>query len=177
VPLLDLGAVVLLCLLGVGLKWGLLGRVQPGRHALWSSWCCRWEFHYIAWEIYAAGPLSVLEGTLLLNWCLRAMGMRIGRHVALGSGFAYVIDHDMLTFEDGATVSCLFQAHTFEDRVLKIDRVILRRQATVGTSAVLLYGADIGERTYVTPHSVVMKGERLVPGRSYAGCPTRLLDG
>lgn len=175
-PALDFAALAIPCLLGLALKWVLLGRVKPGVHPLWSCWCCRWEFHYIAWEIYAAGPLSYLEGTLLLNWFLRAMGMRIGRHVVLSSGFAFVIDHDMLEFEDGATVSCLFQAHTFEDRVLKIDHVRIRRQATVGNSAVLLYGADIGEQTYVAPHSVVMKHERLLPARSYTGCPTRLIS-
>ena len=127
----------------------------------------------MAWDLYTAGPLAALEGTLLLNWFLRAMGMRIGRNVVLGTGFAYIIDHDMLAFEDGATVNCQFQAHTFEDRVLKIDHVTIRQDATVGNAAVLLYGADIGEGTYVSPHSVVMKHERLLPQRSYAGCPTR----
>jgi acetyltransferase-like isoleucine patch superfamily enzyme len=114
----------------------------------------------------------VLEGTLLLSWYLRAMGVKIGCGVILGGGFSHVVDPDMLSFEDGATVSCQFQAHTFEDRVLKIDRVTIRRGATVGNSAVLLYGADIGAGAYVAPHSVVMKHETLLPGRSYSGCPT-----
>jgi hypothetical protein len=122
-----------------------------------------------------AVPLSALEGTLLLNAFLRAMGMRIGRRVVLGPGFAYLIDHDVLGFEDGATLNCMFQAHTFEDRVLKIDRVGIRRQASVGTSALLLYGADVGARTSVLPDSVVMKRERLLPDCSYAGCPTDVL--
>jgi non-ribosomal peptide synthetase-like protein len=172
VPLLDFGVVAGLCLFSVALKWVLLGRVKPAVHPLWSSWCRRWEFHYIAHDLYSAGPLASLEGTLLLNWYLRAMGMRIGRHVCLGSGFADVIDHDMLEFEDGATVSAFFQAHTFEDRVLKIGRVTIRRQATVGHAAVLLYGADIGERSYVAADSVVMKGERLLDNCAYSGCPT-----
>jgi non-ribosomal peptide synthetase-like protein len=173
VPLLELGVAAVLCLLVLALKWFLLGGVRPGTHPLWSCWVSRWDFLYVAWDFYARGPLMALEGTLLLNWYLRAMGMKIGRRVVLGSGFAHVVDPDMLTFEDGVTVSCLFQAHTFEDRVLKIDRVTLRRQSTVGNSAVLLYGADIGEHTFVSPHSVVMKRERLLPHHSYAGCPTR----
>jgi acetyltransferase-like isoleucine patch superfamily enzyme len=79
----------------------------------------------------------------------------------------------MLTFEDGSTVGCQFQAHTFEDRVLKIDRVTICRGATVGSGAVLLYGADIGARTRVAPQSVVMKRESLLPDHSYIGAPTR----
>lgn len=173
VPALHFGVQATLCLLVLALKWLLLWRVRPGVHPLYSCWCSRWDFHYVAWDVWARGPLSALEGTLWLNWYLRAMGMRIGRGVALGSGFAHVVDPDMLELGDGATANCLFQAHTFEDRVLKIDHVKVGRHATVGNSAVLLYGADIGAGVYVAPHSVVMKRERLLPGRAYEGCPTR----
>jgi non-ribosomal peptide synthetase-like protein len=172
-PLTTLGVGAFFCLLVLALKWTLLGRVRPGTHPLWSCWCSRWDFLYVTWAVYARAALSALEGTLLLTWYLRAMGMRVGRRVVLGAGFAQVVDPDMLTFEDGATVSCQFQAHTFEDRVLKIDHVRIRRDATVGSGAVLLYGADIGARTIVTPHSVVMKRESLLADHSYAGCPTR----
>jgi acetyltransferase-like isoleucine patch superfamily enzyme len=127
----------------------------------------------VAWGLYARAGLSALEGTLFLTWYLRLAGMRIGKGVVLGTGFAQVVDPDMLDFEDGATVSALFQAHTFEDRVLKIGRVHIRRHATVGAGAVLLYGADIGESTHLAPNSVVMKREHLLSGRSYSGCPTR----
>lgn len=173
VPLVSLGTAAFFCLLVLALKWSLLGRVRPGIHAFWSCWCSRWDFLYVAWAFYASAPLAFLEGTLLLSWYLRAMGARVGRRVILGGGFSQVVDPDMLQFEDGATVSCHFQAHTFEDRVLKIDRVLIRRRATVGSGSVLLYGADIGAGTHVAPHSVVMKRESLLSGRSYTGCPTR----
>jgi acetyltransferase-like isoleucine patch superfamily enzyme len=91
----------------------------------------------------------------------------------LGPGFSQVVDPDMIHIDDDATVSASYQAHTFEDRVLKMDHVYVRRGATVGYNAVPLYGADIGECTYVAPHSVVMKRERLLPGRRYEGAPTR----
>jgi acetyltransferase-like isoleucine patch superfamily enzyme len=129
---------------------------------------------YVAWARYAGEILAVIEGTLFLTVFLRAVGMRIGRHVVLGAGFSQVVDPDMLEFEDESTVDAQFQAHTFEDRVLKIDRVIVRRGATVGHAAVLLYGADIGAGTNVRANSVVMKKEHLLPGRVYVGCPTRL---
>ena len=157
----------------VALKWFLLGRVQPGRHPLWSCWCCRWDFLYVVWEQMALRVLAELEGTLVLNACLRAFGMRIGRVVLLGPGFAQVVDPDMLVFEDGATVNGNFQAHTFEDRVLKIGPVTIRRGASVGRHAVLFYGAEIGEEARVAPHGVVLKGERLSAGRHFTGVPTQ----
>jgi non-ribosomal peptide synthetase-like protein len=172
-PLATLGSAAAACLFVLALKWALLGRVRPGEHPLWSCWCSRWDFLYVAWGFIARPWLSALEGTLLIAWYLRAMGARIGRRALLGSGFAQVVDPDMLELGDDATVGGLFQAHTFEERVLKIDRVAIRAAATVGSSAVLFYGSEIGAGARVAPHGVVMKRERLAPGRRYAGAPTR----
>jgi non-ribosomal peptide synthetase-like protein len=177
VPLVTLAAAGALCLLVLVLKWGLLGRVRPGQHPLWSCWCSRWDFLYVAWQFYSRGALESLEGTLLLTWYLRAMGVKIGKRVVLGGGFSQVVDPDMLTIEDGATLNCALQSHTFEDRVLKIDRVIIRSGATLGTGSVPLYGADIGAGTHVAPNSVIMKHEHLLPGLRYQGAPTRVAAG
>lgn len=174
VPVATVTAMITLCLVVLAMKWLLIGRVQPGQHPLWSCWCSRWDFLYVAWNLYATPALESLEGTLWLPWYLRAMGMKIGRGVVLGPGFAQVVDPDMIEIDDGATVHAMFQAHTFEDRVLKIDRVRIRAHATLANGTVVLYGADIGEGTHVAPHSVVMKHERLLPHRHYEGAPTRL---
>jgi non-ribosomal peptide synthetase-like protein len=153
-------------------KWLLLGRVRPGRHGLWSSWASRWDLHYVLWERWGRGVLAQLEGTLLLPWFLRAIGMRIGRRCVLGDGFAQVVDPDMIAIGDGATVQALFQAHSFEDRVLKMDRVTIGARANVGRGTVVLYGAEIQPGARVLPHGVVMKNELLLAGRCYAGAPT-----
>jgi non-ribosomal peptide synthetase-like protein len=172
VCLAGLAAEALLCLLAVAVKWSLLGRIRPGQHPFWACWCGRWDFLYVAWEAWARATLSHLEGTLLLSWYLRAMGMKIGKRVVLGPGFSQVVDPDMLIVEDGATVNAMFQAHTFEDRVLKMDYIHVRRGATLGSASVPLYGADIGAGAYVAPHSVIMKHEHLLPGVAYEGAPT-----
>ncbi|MBL8856948.1 MAG: amino acid adenylation domain-containing protein [Planctomycetes bacterium] len=161
----------------LALKWSLLGRVRPGEHGLWSCWCSRWDFLFMAWGQWARPVLARFEGTQILAWYLRAMGARIGRRVLLEAGFAHVVDPDMLRFEDDATVSCLFQAHSFEDRVLKIDHVDIRRGAWVGQGTVVFYGADIGAESRVAPHGVVMKHEHLPAGGAYVGSPLARGDG
>ncbi len=173
-PFVTFCAMATMWMIVLVMKWALIGRVSPGQHPLWSCWCSRWDFLYVAWNQYASPSLSALEGTLLLPWYLRAMGMKIGRGVVLGPGFAQVVDPDMIEIEDGATVHAMFQAHTFEDRVLKIDHVRIRRHATLANATVVLYGADIGEGTHVAPHSVVMKHEHLAAGLRYEGAPVRI---
>lgn len=164
------GTVMVLLLV---LKWLLLGRVRPGVHPLWSCWCSRWDYLYVLWSAWALPALVVFEGTLWLNVYLRLMGMKIGHRVALSGGFSQVVDPDMITIEDDATVAAIFQAHTFEDRVLKIDRVHIGRGVTMGHGTVPLYGAVMGEGSVVTANSVVMKEEVLLADRIYSGAPCK----
>ena len=172
-PLATFAAAASLCLAVLLLKWALLGRVKPGQHPLWSCWCSRWDFLYVAWGKWARPTLELLEGSLLLVAYLRGIGMKIGKRVALGPGFAQVVDPDMITLGDDATVNAIFQAHTFEDRVLKIDHVTIGAGATIGAATVPLYGAAVGEHCWVGPHSVIMKQEHLLPRRRYQGAPAR----
>ena len=174
VPALSLATTAFTAIVIVAIKWILLGRVRPGVHPLWSSWASRWDFVCLAWNLYMKPIVGALDGTGGLAVLLRSMGVRIGRGVVLGTGFAEDIpDPDMLCFEDGATVDGLFQAHTFEDHVLKMDYITIRLGATLGRNAVLLYGSDIGAGAQVAPNSVVMKNERLLPSLFYEGAPTR----
>ena len=170
-PLATLAAAIAMIGCIIFLKWTLIGRVKPGQHVLWSCWCSRWDFLFVAWSFYARGFLARLEGTVFLTVFLRMIGVRIGKRVVLGSGFTQVVDPDMLSIGDNATVDCNFQAHSFEDRILKIDHVHIGSGASLGHHAVLFYGANIGDGALVTPHSVIMKNERLDPNATYAGCP------
>ena len=178
VPGLAFCAALMAPVLAIVLKWTLIGRVRPGAHPLWSSFASRWDFHCLTWNLYAGRMVTALEGPLWLNLLLRAMGARVGRRVLLGPGvLADLADPDMMILQDDTTVDCLFQAHTFEDRVLKMDHIIIRTGATVGRNTVLLYGADIGEDTVIAPNSVVLKHERLLPHQRYEGFPTRVTHG
>jgi len=173
VGLATLGAVAFPVLCAVLGKWLLLGRVRPGRHAFWSGWCARWDLVYMLWDAWARAPLAALEGTPFLRGVLRLFGLRVGRGAVLGPGFAQVVDPDMISIGAGATVCGDFQAHTFEDRVLKIDRLEVGEGATVGEGSILFYGVRIGTVTRLAPHSVVMKNESLPDGGDYEGAPAR----
>jgi non-ribosomal peptide synthetase-like protein len=152
-----------------------MGRVKPGQHALWSCWASRWDFVFVAWARYANAILQQLEGTFLLTIYLRLMGLKIGKRAVLGPQFSQVVDPDMIEIGDGATVTAFFQAHTFEDRVLKVDKVRIMAGATISSGTVPLYGCYVGECAHVGPGSVIMKQESLLPGLSYQGVPLRVM--
>jgi non-ribosomal peptide synthetase-like protein len=175
IPLATLVPLLALLLSVTVLKWTLMGRVKPGQHALWSCWASRWDFVFVAWARYANAILQQLEGTFLLTIYLRLMGLKIGKRAVLGPQFSQVVDPDMIEIGDGATVTAFFQAHTFEDRVLKVDKVRIMAGATIGAGTVPLYGCVVGEGAHVGPGSVIMKQESLLPGLSYQGVPLKVV--
>ena len=174
VPLVTLATALLPIAVALAAKWLLLGRMRPGMRPLWSSWASRGDFYCVVWNVLVRELAVELRWTALLTMLLRAAGARIGRGVVLDGRFAEdVPDPDMITIGDGATVEGAFQAHTFEDRVLKNGPVVIRAGATLAHNAVALYGADVGANTRVGPHSVIMKHERLLPDNYYEGFPIR----
>jgi non-ribosomal peptide synthetase-like protein len=174
IPLVTLATALLPIVTALTTKWLLLGRAKSGTRPLWSSWASRWDFYCVVWNVFVRELAAELRWTALLAMLLRAAGVRIGRGVVLDGRFAEDLpDPDMITIEDGATVEGTFQAHTFEDRVLKSGPVVIRAGATVAHNAVLLYGADVGAGACVGPHSVIMKYERLLSGIHYEGFPIR----
>ncbi|WP_295636153.1 non-ribosomal peptide synthetase [Novosphingobium sp.] len=174
-PLATLVPIVLSALSVVVIKWSLIGRVKPAQHALWSCWCSRWDYFYVCWQKLGRVPLDWLEGTFLLTIYLRAMGLKIGKRAVLGPQFSQVVDPDMIEVGDHATACASYQAHTFEDRVLKVGPVRFEAGSTVGAGTVPLYGAVVGKGAHVGAGSVIMKAEALNADTRYQGAPTRVV--
>ncbi|GAC1613058.1 MAG: non-ribosomal peptide synthetase [Novosphingobium sp.] len=174
-PAATLAPIVLSALSVIVIKWCLIGRVKPAQHALWSCWCSRWDYFYVCWQKLGRVPLDWLEGTFLLPPYLRLMGLKIGKRAVLGPQFSQVVDPDMIEVGDGATACASYQAHTFEDRVLKVGPVRFEAGSTVCAGTVPLYGAVVGAGAHVGAGSVIMKAEALNAGTRYQGAPTRVV--
>jgi non-ribosomal peptide synthetase-like protein len=174
--LATISAMAAMCLMIIMLKWSLLGRTRPGQHPFWCGWCARWDLLIVAWGTWAYSAIGLFEGTLIVNAFLRLTGVRIGKRVMLGSGSSQMVDPDMLIFEDNATITCHFQAHSFEDRVMKMDTIRFGRGSTVAEGALVFFGSKVGEGANVLPHGVVMKYDHLPEHKQYAGCPVQPID-
>ncbi len=170
-PLASATAWFSLVKFGIAAKWVLLGRVRPGQHGLWSCWCSRWDYLYVLWWFSARIALARVEGTPFLNMALRSVGTKIGRDVLIGPGATQIVDPDMLSFGDGSTVACHFQAHSFEDRILKIDHVRIEAGANAAENAVVFYGARIEEGATLESGSVLMKRGVVPAGTTVMGAP------
>jgi non-ribosomal peptide synthetase-like protein len=149
-----------------GAKWLLVGRLRAVDHPLWSSFVWRNELADTFIELVAAPWFArPAIGTPALNVWLRSLGTKIGRGVWCET--YWLPEPDLVELRDGATVNagCVVQTHLFHDRVMSMDRVVLRRGSTLGPNSVILPAATIGRDATVGPVSLVMRGE-LVPDKT-----------
>jgi non-ribosomal peptide synthetase-like protein len=147
-----------------------LGRLQPLVVSMYDK---RFWLHERHWKL-AASPIEPLfPGTPWKTVVARLLGVRLGRRV-FDDGAIYV-DRTLLEVGDFACLNedCWLQAHSLEDGVFKADLVRLGRGVSVGTSALVHYGATVGDNVVVDPDSFVMKGESPEPGTRWRGNPAR----
>ncbi|CNL19362.1 Probable non-ribosomal peptide synthase [Mycobacterium tuberculosis] len=63
------------------------------------------------------------------------------------------------------------QTHLFEDRVMKIDQVLIGERVYMGPRSAVLYSAEVGDGARLGPLTLVMKGECIPASSSWLGCP------
>ena len=170
-PLLAIAGLAA-ALVTVAAKWLLVGRLKPGAHPLWSSFVWRNELADTFVEVVAAPWFArAVAATPLLNVWFRLMGAKIGRGVWCET--YWLPETDLVELGDGATVNqgTVVQTHLFHDRMLSMDRVILKRGATLGPNSVILPAATLGRHATVGPVSLVMRGESVPDKTVWIGNP------
>jgi non-ribosomal peptide synthetase-like protein len=160
------------------LKWLVMGRYKPTTQPLWSTFVWRTELVTATFENLAVSNLlEPLRGTPWLPAYLRLLGCKIGKRCYMDT--TDVTEHDLVKIGDDVALNDFagLQTHLFEDRVMKVSGVTVGDRATIGSYAIVLYDAEIGEDAQLGDLSVVMKGETLPAGTSWEGSPARLARG
>ncbi|WP_221521494.1 Pls/PosA family non-ribosomal peptide synthetase [Kitasatospora kifunensis] len=173
-PALLLGAGLFATLLVVLLKWLVIGRYRPRVEPLWGIWVRRTELITGLFEnLVVPAVLNFLTGSPLAPWVMRLFGARIGRRVWLNT--TYLTEFDLVEVGDDAAVGEVtsLQTHLFEDRVMKMSKVLVGQASSLGPRCVVLYDAEVGAGTSLDALSLVMKGEHLPADTRWRGIPAR----
>jgi len=102
---------------------------------------------------------------------LRLLGCKIGKGVYLDT--TDITEFDCVHIGDHSELNALVcpQTHLFEDRVMKIDDVVIGDKTYIGPRTTVLYSATVGSRARLGPMTLIMKGENIPQGTAWAGCP------
>ncbi|HEY9523062.1 MAG TPA: peptide synthetase, partial [Thermopolyspora sp.] len=156
------------------LKWLVIGVYRPRTEPYWSLWVRRTELITGLFEsVVEPTVANQLTGTPWLAPLLRLFGVHVGRRTWLGSTGG--TEFDLVHIGDDAVVGegSSVQTHLFEDRVMKMSHVWVADGASVGSSGVVLYDAEVGRGGSLDPLSLAMKGESLPAGSHWRGIPAR----
>jgi acetyltransferase-like isoleucine patch superfamily enzyme len=87
----------------------------------------------------------MFKGSPFLVWYYRLMGATIGESVFLGSFLSR--EFDLIEVGDGSTINAeaVMKCSIVEDRVLKLRRVVIGKDVTIGIRSVVLAGSKIGD--------------------------------
>eukprot|EP00050_Salpingoeca_kvevrii_P005214 m.274316 g.274316 ORF g.274316 m.274316 type:complete len:1484 (+) comp11091_c1_seq2:214-4665(+) len=136
-------------ILGVLIKWMLLGRVRPG---LYTPSVLRDAAVFVVnmhQRIAFFLLLRWLSRTMLLQWWMRAYGVKIGRHCILNAiNFIPAAQADLFEFEDGVFVSAAWFFAEDADRQdgrRELTRIVVKHGAEVGVNCVVGPNVVLGE--------------------------------
>ena len=146
--------------------------LKEGEYPLASLGMLRWyissALQFIVWSVF--GDFLLMTPFAALFY--RLMGAKLGLNVQINSKFC--ADLSLLDIGDNAVIGghATVIAHSLEARGLILKQVRIGRNAIMGLNAIVLPGADIGDRAVVGAGVFVPKDTKVPPGTVYLG-PTR----
>jgi non-ribosomal peptide synthetase-like protein len=161
--------------LGTAAYFILVERVFTGLRRLRPRYCSIYDpyfwWHERFWKTPSDTYLRLFDGTPFKSLIWRALGVRMGRRV-FDDG-CNMTERPLITIGDGCTLNQggKIQCHSQEDGTFKSDRITLGAGCTVGVSALVHYGATLGDGSSLAADSFLMKGEEVPPHARWSGNP------
>ena len=150
----------------------LLGRVKPGRYPLWGWLYFRW---WLSDRLSNAAPLYMLNGTILLNLYLRAIGVKVGRDVEPGTLLVRV--PSLVSIGDGVSIGAgvYFENARVERGELVLGAIAIGEESTIGSYSVLEGNTRMGHHARLEGLSALADGQSVPDGQVYSGSPAASL--
>ncbi|MGV7206954.1 Pls/PosA family non-ribosomal peptide synthetase [Oxalobacteraceae bacterium A2-2] len=154
------------------LKWLLIGRYKKQSEPMWTPFVWLSEAVTNLYEgIAVPNFMRYLRGTPWLPLAFNLLGARIGKGVYLDT--TDITEFDCVHVGEHSELNALAcpQTHLFEDRVMKIDHVVIGSRVYLGPRSAVLYSARVGDNARLGPLTLVMKGEHIPGGGRWSGLP------
>ncbi len=166
------GVVLLSILLAVLGRRLILGRVKPGRYPLWGWMYFRW---WLSDRLVNAAPLYMLNGTLLMNFYLRAAGVQVGKDVQPGTLLVRV--PSLISIGDGVSIGAgvYFENARVERGELVFGRIDIGAECNIGSYSVLEGNTAMGGASKLEGLSALADGQHIPAGESWIGSPATKL--
>ncbi len=109
--------------------------------------------------------------TPFANLLLRLLGVKLGKNVQINS--KNIADASLLEIGDNTVIggSATVICHAVERGKLKLRKVKIGNNVTIGLNAVILPGCEIGDNAIIGASAVLLKNTKVEPRAIYYGVP------
>ena len=148
----------------------IAGPLKAGRYPLWGVTYFRW---WLASRFAELPDVYLLTSTPWMTLYLRSLGARVGRDVLIDT--VTIGAPELLTMEDGAGLGTLVNIENarVEGGELIVGPVILRRESTVESYAVLENDTEVGAHAQLCAQSALAAGRKIPDGEIWDGAPAQ----
>ncbi len=163
-------------LIAPAINFLLRTRLQDWRGPYYSLPAIRWYIHngltyivrYTFLEFATPTPLNILF--------YRLMGMKIGPGTIINS--SQISDPSLIEMGRKVTIggSVTIVGHYGQGGYLVLAPVKIGDKATIGLSAILMGGSEVGAGAKILPNSVVLPKTKIPPDETWGGIPARRID-
>ncbi|MGM0930938.1 MAG: Pls/PosA family non-ribosomal peptide synthetase [Actinomycetota bacterium] len=162
---------VLLCILPVAAKWIFIGRFRPREIRIWSLAYFRF---WLVKALMRTSPLSLMTGSPLTTFYLRAMGAKVGRNVMIMTN-RLPICTDLLTIGEGTVIrkDVMLNGYRAHGGVIQLGGVTLGKDVTISEGSVLDINTSMGDRSQLGHRSTLYTGQAVPAGERWHGSPGR----
>lgn len=120
-------------------------------------------------------PLGRGIFTPFANLLQRILGAKLGKNVQINSKF--VFDASLLEIGDNTLVGggAIIIRHVVERGVLKLKKVKIGKNVTIGSHATIMPGCEIGDNAIIGASAVLLKNTKVEPRAVYYGIPAEAI--
>ncbi|MEW6009352.1 MAG: DapH/DapD/GlmU-related protein [Candidatus Omnitrophota bacterium] len=146
-------------------------RLKEGNYPIFSLQALKWAFISSLYLLINFTFIDFILLTPFANILLRLLGARLGKNVQINSKF--VFDATLLEVGDNTVIGggAIIIGHVVERGILKLRKVKIGNNVTIGSHATIMPGCEIGDNAIIGASTVLLKNTKVEPRAVYFGVP------
>lgn len=154
-------------------RTGLGLRLKEGNYPLFSPTAFKWAFVSSLYLMINFTFIDFILLTPFANILQRLLGAKLGRNVQINS--KYVFDATLLEIGDNTVIGggAIVIGHIVERGILKLKKVKIGKNVTVGSHSTIMPGCEIGDNAIIGASAVLLKNTKVPDRAVYFGVPAQ----
>ncbi len=147
--------------------------LKEGNFPLFSWGALKWAFVNALYLMINFSFTNFILLTPFANLLFIMLGAKLGKNVQINS--KYIFDASLLEIGNNTVIGgwAFIVAHVVERGMLKLKKVKIGNNVTIGSHAKIMPGCEIGDNAIIGVNAVLLKNTKVESGTLYYGIPAK----